>query len=150
MYASARPLALPPDSNSLGGMSTVVTNVVVSRYTLMIAAATVSSLRVLAMRPRRTSSSVRPSELTSGIMLTPVSNPERPRTSSGQGDGDDPRRGDEPQQTQDQDLAAPEGKQPLQHRDRPLPVRTFGSHASVHRQHSEERHGHDQQRCEWR
>jgi len=49
----------------------------------MMAAATVSSLHVLATRLCRRSSSVRPSDLTSGIMLTPVSNPDSPRTRSG-------------------------------------------------------------------
>jgi hypothetical protein len=49
----------------------------------MIAAATVSRRRVLWMRAARRSWSVTPSALTSGIMLTPVSNPDSPRTSSG-------------------------------------------------------------------
>ena len=49
----------------------------------MMAAATVSRRRVLRMRAARRSSSVAPSVLISGIMLTPVSNPDSPSTSSG-------------------------------------------------------------------
>ena len=49
----------------------------------MMTAATVSSLRVLAIRLASRSWSVFPSACTSGIMLTPVSNPDKPRTSSG-------------------------------------------------------------------
>jgi hypothetical protein len=61
----------------------VVTNEVASRYTLMIAAATVRRRRVLRIRAARRSFSVAPSALTSGIMLTPVSNPDSPSTSLG-------------------------------------------------------------------
>ena len=49
----------------------------------MMTAATVSRRLVLRTRDCRRSSGVAPLEATSGIMLTPVSNPERPRTSSG-------------------------------------------------------------------
>ena len=49
----------------------------------MITAATVSSRRVCAIRLRRRSASSAPSARTSGIMLTPVSNPDSPRTRSG-------------------------------------------------------------------
>ncbi len=42
-----------------------------------------SSLRVLRIRERSRSFGVCPSAATSGIMLTPVSNPDRPSTSSG-------------------------------------------------------------------
>ncbi len=49
----------------------------------MMSAATVSSLRVLRIRSRSRASASAPSAATSGIMLTPVSNPDRPSTSSG-------------------------------------------------------------------
>src|SRR3954452_795638 len=49
----------------------------------MISAAEVSSLRVLRTRAASRSWSVRPSAALRGIMLTPVSNPDRPRTRSG-------------------------------------------------------------------
>jgi hypothetical protein len=61
----------------------VVTNEVASRYTLMMAAATVSSRRVLRIRTASRSCSVAPEALTRGIMLTPVSNPDSPSTSLG-------------------------------------------------------------------
>ena len=49
----------------------------------MMAAATVSRRRVLAMRAASRSSGVAPSACTRGIMLTPVSNPDKPSTSRG-------------------------------------------------------------------
>ena len=49
----------------------------------MITAARVRSFCVFTIRRRSRSLSVTPSDLTSGIMLTPVSKPDRPRTSSG-------------------------------------------------------------------
>ena len=49
----------------------------------MVTAATVSSLRVLRMRPAGRSGSSSASPRTSGIMPTPVSNPESPSASSG-------------------------------------------------------------------
>lgn len=64
-------------------MSTVVTNAVASRYTDMINAAAVSSRRVLRIRAASRCWRSAPAPRTSGIMLTPVSKPDRPRTSSG-------------------------------------------------------------------
>ena len=49
----------------------------------MIRAAVVRSLRVFLTRAARRSSAVAPLAATSGIMLTPVSKPDSPRTSSG-------------------------------------------------------------------
>lgn len=65
-------------------MSTVVTKLVAKRYPLMItAAAAVRSLRVLRIRDARRSSGVSPCVATSGIIDTPVSKPDKPRTSNG-------------------------------------------------------------------
>ena len=49
----------------------------------MITAASVKSLRVFRIRESRRAAAVSPLEETSGIMLTPVSNPDSPSTSSG-------------------------------------------------------------------
>ena len=67
------------------------------------------------------------------------------RVSGGEGDGDDPRGGDEAEQDQDEDLPLPERKQSLEHRDRPLSVRALLGHSAVHRQHAEQRQRDDQQ-----
>jgi hypothetical protein len=56
-----------------------------------------------------------------------------------QGDRDDPGGGDEAQQDQDEQLAAPEWQQVLQHGHGALPVRALPRHPPVHRQHPEER-----------
>ena len=53
------------------------------RYTDMITAAVVRSLRVFLIRRASCSSGVSPAAATKGIMLTPVSNPDSPNTSSG-------------------------------------------------------------------
>jgi hypothetical protein len=81
--ARARPLALPPGSNSSCGISRVVARLEVIRKPLMIRAAVVSSLRVLRMRPTGRSGVSPGPPLTSGITATPVSNPDRPRASFG-------------------------------------------------------------------
>ncbi len=58
----------------------------------MIAAAVVSSLRVLRIRDSMRCSADSPSDLISGIMLTPVSKPDRPSTSAGKASTDGPSR----------------------------------------------------------
>jgi hypothetical protein len=65
----------------------------------------------------------------------------------GQGDGDDPGGGHKAEQDQDEQLAAPERQQPLQHGHRAMPVRALGRHPPVYRQHPEQREQHDQQRA---
>src|SRR5215208_5302064 len=55
-----------------------------------------------------------------------------------EGYGDDPRRRNEPQQAEHQQLAFPERQQLLEHRDRALSVRALRRDDAVHRQHPEE------------
>ena len=76
-------MASPPSSKAAGGISRVVTKLLVMRKPLMIRAAVVSSLRVLRMRPRGFSGVSPGSPRTSGITATPVSKPDRPRASLG-------------------------------------------------------------------
>ena len=82
-YASARPLADPPVLNSSAGISSVVTKLVVTRKTLMITAAVVSSRRVPAIRPAGACSVSVSWPRTSGMTATPVSKPDRPSASFG-------------------------------------------------------------------
>lgn len=62
----------------------------------MMRAAVVSSLRVLRIRDCRRCSGSLPSAATSGIMLTPVSKPDRPSTSSGNASRAGPARSPNP------------------------------------------------------
>ncbi len=62
-----------------------------------------------------------------------------------QRDGDDPGCGDKAEQDQDKNLAPPERQEAFEHRHRALPVRAFLGHAPVHRQHAQQRQGHDQE-----
>ena len=74
--------ARPPRTPS-GGISSVVTTLLVMRNTLMISAADVSNFFVLRIRPSGFRSVSPGSPLTSGMTATPVSKPDRPRASRG-------------------------------------------------------------------
>ena len=67
----------------VGGISNVVTKLVVIRKTLMITAAVVSSRRVPLIRPAGFCSVSVSAPVTSGMTATPVSNPDRPSASLG-------------------------------------------------------------------
>src|SRR5215210_4952249 len=62
-----------------------------------------------------------------------------------EGYGDHKVGRDEAQETQHEDLALPKREQPLEHRDRALPMWTFGGDPPVHRQRSEQRQEHYKQ-----
>ena len=66
-----------------GGTRQATTTLEAIRNVDMITAAVISSLRVLAIRPRGSFGSSSSSPLTSGMTATPVSNPDRPRASFG-------------------------------------------------------------------
>ena len=70
------------------------------------------------------------------------------RVGRGQGDGDDPRRGHEPEQDEDEYLAAPERQQVLEHGHGPLAVRALLGDAGVHREHAQQGQQHDEQGCQ--
>ena len=53
-----------------------------------------------------------------------------------------------PEQAEHEELAAPERQEPLEHRDRALPVRALGRHPAVDRQRAEQREQHQDERRE--